>query len=506
MIYNAADLAGIYETGRGSIKLRAKYHVDSKNNCIEITEIPYTTNLEAIIDKIVNLVKANKIRNINDVRDETDLNGLRITIDFKRNANPDHIMQKLFNMTTLCDTFSCNFNFLVDGKPRTMGVRECLEEWLRFRINCIRRQMAYDINKMTTKAHLLEGLSKILLDIDKAIRIIRQTEEDRLVIPNLMDGFGIDQPQAEFIAEIKLRNLNKEHILGRVNELDCLRKDIIALKEIMGCDKKIEEVITRQLRDVSKKFGKPRKTEIITEEEIIEIPDEELVLDYPIKVIFTEHNYFKKIAMSSLRAGIEQNLKDGDRIIQEYEAANKADILFFSDKCNVYKMKAHEIADCKASSMGMYLPNMLGTEENERIICIAPTTGYSEYMIFGFANGKVAKVCLEAYVTKVNRRKLVNAYSDRARIVYAGIIEQDKDFLAITDRNRALIFNTSMIATNAAKNAMGAQVLELQKNSFMVKMIPAERFATEEIERYRAKTIPAKAKILSGHEKDANDW
>jgi DNA gyrase subunit A len=504
LIFNAAELAGIYETGRGSFKLQAKYQVDSKNNCIEITEIPYTTSIEVIIDKIVSLVKTNKIRDINDVRDETDLNGLRITIDIKRNANPDHIMHKLFNMTTLRDTFSCNFNFLVDGKPRTMGVKEILSEWLRFRITCLRRQIAYDIEKKTSHAHLLEGLSRILLDIDKAIRIIRQTEEDRMVIPNLMAGFSIDQPQAEFIAEIKLRNLNKEHILSRVNELENLRKEIMGLKETLEDDKKIEGIITCQLRDISKRYGKPRKTEIISEGQI-EIPDEEdLIVDYAVKIILTEHNYFKKIAMSSLRVGFEQNLKDGDQIAQELETVNKADILFFSDKCSVYKAKAYEMDDCKASNMGRYLPNILGMEENERIICMVATIDYSGFMIFGFINGKVAKVNLESYATKVNRKKLINAYSDKSKIVYIGFIGQDSDFLAIRDRNKALMFNTSLLTPNASKNAMGMQVLTARVNSYMTYLMPAERFICEKIEGYRYANIPAVGKFISIQDRESN--
>ena len=505
LIYNAAELAGIYETGRGSFKLRAKFQADSKNSCIEITEIPYTTSIEVIIDKIAALVKSGKIKDINDVRDETDLNGLRITLDIKRGTNPEHLMQKLFGMTTLCDSFNCNFNFLVDGRPKTMSVREILDEWLRFRINCVRRQTMYDIEKKTAQAHLLEGLSKILLDIDKAIRIIRQTEEDRMVIPNLMAGFKIDQPQAEFIAEIKLRNLNKEHILGRVKELENLNKEIAELKIISGSDQKIEEIITRELKEIAKKYGKPRRTEIISEEHVIEFPDEELIADYGVKLILTEHNYFKKIAMSSLRSTFEQNLKDEDKITQELESANKADILFFSDKCNVYKVKAYEINDIRASSMGEYLPNMLEMEENERVIYMAATAGYTGFMLFGFANGRAAKVNMEDYATKVNRKKLVNAYSDKAKIRYIGFIEQDADFMALTDRNKALLFNTSLLAPNATKNAMGVKVINLRPNSFMTELKPAGQFVSENAEYYRCEELPGDGHFITLADRTANN-
>jgi len=497
LIYNKEELAGIYETGKGSFKVRAKYHTDGKNSCIEITEIPYTTSIEIIIDKIVALVKANKIKDINDVRDETDLNGLRITLDIKRGTNPEHLMHKLFSMTTLCDTFNCNFNFLVDSRPKIMGIREILSEWLRFRITCVRRQTLYDIEKKTAQAHLLAGLSKILLDIDKAIRIIRQTEEDRLVIPNLMTGFNIDQPQAEFIAEIKLRNLNKEHILNRVKELENLNKEIEELKEVSGSDKKIEDIITRELKDIAKKYGKPRRTEIISEEYVTDIPAEELIADYPVKLILTEHNYFKKIALSSLRAGFEQNLKEEDKIKQEFETGNKYEILFFSDKCNVYKLKAYDINDCRASSMGEYLPNMLGMEENERIITMAATADYTEFMIFGFDNGKAAKVGVDAYATKANRKKLINAYSDRAKIKYIGFMEQDTDLLALTDKNRAVLFNTSLLAPNASKSAMGVQLIASRTPFLLARLIPAEQFACKDIEYYRVKELPAKGHFLT---------
>jgi len=503
LIYNAGEMAAIYETGRGSFKLRAKYRIDAKHSCVEITEIPYTTSIEVIIDKIASLIKANKIKDINDVRDETDLNGLRITLDIKRGANPDHLMQKLFGMTTLCDTFNCNFNFLVGGKPRNMGVREILDEWLKFRIECVRRQTTYDIEKKTAQAHVLEGLAQILIDIDKAIRIIRQTEEDRLVIPNLMAGFKIDQLQAEFIAEIKLRNLNKEHILNRVKELENLRGEIDELKAVRGSDKKIEEIIARELKEIARKYGKPRRTDIISEEHVVEVPDEELITDYAVKLILTEHNYFKKIAMSSLRQTFEQNLKDDDKIKQEIETGNKSDILFFSDKCNVYKAKAYEIADCRASSMGEYLPNMLGMEEKERIVYMIATADYSGFMLFVYANAKAAKVNVSDY--KANRKKLNNAYSDKAAAKYIGFLGQDADYFAITDKNRAVLFNTSLLAPNALKSTMGVKIINLRPNSLLASLMPAGEFICPDPEVFRCKELPADGHFIPERDRAANN-
>jgi DNA gyrase subunit A len=368
LIYKEKDIREIYSTGRGSFKLRGRYRFDKENNCIEIYEIPYTTTAEAIIDSVIDLVKKNKIRDIVDVRDETDLDGLKVTLDLKKNVDPDALMNKLYKLTSLEDSFGCNFNILINGRPKVLGIKGVLSHWVEFRVDCIKRQTLYDINKKSDKLHLLLGLEKILLDIDKAIRLIRETEEDAMVIPNLMEGFEVDQLQAEFIAEIKLRNLNKEYILNRVSEIDKLQKEIAQLKDIYGNDKKIKKIIVKQLEEVSKKYGQPRRTEILHEEYVEEITIEHFIEDYNLKLFFTKHNYLKKIPLTSLRTSPEHKLKDDDSIVQEVETHNKADLLLFSNKQVVYKMRIYEIEDCKASSLGEYLANLLGLDENEAII------------------------------------------------------------------------------------------------------------------------------------------
>ncbi len=493
LIYIKKEIEQIYDTGRGSFKLRSKYRYDNKNNCIEITEIPYSTTIEMIIDKISNLVKSGKIKEINDIRDETDLNGLKITLDIKRNTNVDLLMHKLFSMTPLQDSFSCNFNILIDGKPKVMGVKEILDEWIKFRLGCLKRQMAFDIEKKSEKIHLLEGLSKIALNINKAIKIIQNTEHDKDVIPNIMESFKVDELQAEFITEIKLRNLNKEYILKRTSELDSLKEEVLNLQEDIKDDNKIKAYICKQLKEVSKTYGKARKTEIISEEEITEIPDEHLIEDYGIKLFFTEHNYFKKISLVSLRSASEQKLKDDDNIYQEIETTNKADVLLFSNKANVYKVKAYELNDCKASSIGEYLPNMLGLEEDERIIYMTATTDYLGYMVFGFDTGKVAKINLESYATKVNRKKLINAYSDKEKLIFIQHILEDVDLVIIRDNDKKMLFNTSLILPKLTKNSIGVQVMALKKNSIVTNIYqPNEN--TEEA--FRSSKIPSTGRFI----------
>ncbi len=493
LIYNEKEIESIYETGRGGVKLRAKYRFDKKNSCIEIFEIPYSTTIEAIIDKIIALVKANKLRDINDVRDETDLGGLKITLDIKRGADPDIIMHKLFSMTTLSDTFSCNFNILIDGRPRTMGIREILGEWLRFRVGCIRRRIAYDIARKSEKLHLLEGLSKILLDIDKAIKIIRETENEQLVIPNLMKGFGISQTQAEFIAEIKLRNLNKEYLLNRINEISELQAELAELDAISKSDARIEEIICGELRDIVKKYGKPRRTEIIYKDDAPDISQETLIENYPVRLLLTEHNYFKKINIASLRSEPEQYMKDDDTVMVSFEAENKADVLFFSSGCNVYKAKLYELPECKASGLGEFLPNFLGLDENERIIFMTTTIDYGGWLFVAYENGKAAKVTMTAYATKMNRKKLVNALSDKSKPVFLDYIRDDCDYVAITNINKALLFNTALIASVSSKSSGGVQVFTLRKNTVLAEVKPAEAF-NGDANYFRVGKIPS-----SGH-------
>jgi len=491
LIYNKKEVSEIYNTGRGSFKLRAKYRFDKKNSCIEIYEIPYTTSTEAIIDSIVQLVKSGKIKEITDVRDETDLEGLKITLDIRKSADPDAIIKKLFKLTPLQDSFSCNFNILINGKPRVMGIKEILDEWLKFRVNCIKRQTLYDINKKSEKLHLLLGLQKILLDIDKAIKIIRNTEHEQDVVPNLMKGFGIDQVQAEFIAEIKLRNLNREYILNRVSEIESLQNEIDELKSVYESEKKINKIIIKQLGDVAKKYGQPRRTEIIEEEDIEEITEEHLIEDYNLKLFLSEQGYLKKIPLTSLRANPEQKLKDDDVLIQEVETHNKADLLLFSNKQDVYKLRIYEINDSKASSLGEYLPNLLQLDEEEKIIYLVATDNYRGFMLFSFENGKIAKVDLASYATKTNRKKLANAYSGLSPLVSIMFLEDDTELVAYSSINKVLIFNTLNISLKTTRDTQGIQVLKSKKGSILTAVKRIEESGIKDLDYYRTKNIPA---------------
>lgn len=491
LIFNEKNMREIYETGKGSFKVRAKYKYDKKNSCIEIYEIPYTTTTEAIIDSIIALVRSNKIKDITDVRDETDLNGLKITLDIKKSADPDTIMNRLYRQTTLEDSFNCNFNILVSGSPHVMGIRSILKEWVAFRVNCIKRRTLFDIEKKEAKLHLLLGLRKILLDIDKAIAIIRNTENDSQVIPNLMEGFGIDKLQAEFIAEIKLRNLNREYILDRVGEVDALQKEIADLKDIYGSEKRIKQIIVKQLGEIARKYGQPRKTEIICETSIEEITQEQLIEDYNLRLFLTEQNYLKKIPLVSLRSNPEHKLKDDDVIIQEVETRNKAELLLFSNRHTVYKLRIYDIPDCKASSLGEYLTNMLGLDEDERIIYITATDDYSGWMLFSFENGKCAKIDLGSYATKTNRKKLANAYSDISPLIDIRYIGEDADFVAYSSINKVLVFNTANINPKTTRNSQGVQVMKAKKGSRMCSVKTIEESGIREPDYYRTKTIPA---------------
>ncbi len=505
VIYNEKELSQIYETGRGSVKIRAKYSFDEKNNCIEIYEIPYTTNIEAIMDKIFALVKAGKIRDITDVRDETDLNGLKIAIDVKKNTKADLLMHRLYQMTPLADTFNCNFNLLIDSKPMTLGVRDILKQWVNFRIHSIQNQIAFDIGKKSEKYHLLIGLSKILMDIDKAISIIRHTEKEEMVVPNLMSGFSIDEKQAEYIAEIKLRNINKEYILKRIEELDSLKKEIQELKDILNDEQKIKALICTQLKQVSKKYGKPRKTQIISEEEIQYIPEQEFIEDYGIRLFLTEQNYFKKISLISLRSAGEQKLKEEDKIIFELETTNRADVLLFSNKQNLYKLKANDIVDTKASSFGDYLMNLLGMEADEKIIYMTATYDYSGFMVFLFENGKAAKVQLSSYATKTNRKKIINAYSNKSNIIFMKKLEEEEDLLLLRDTDKATLFHTALLPLTASKNASGIQVYKLKKNSVVTAVYEKSNFISDNVEYYRTEQIPTTGHFIQEIDKQKNN-
>lgn len=507
LIYDPKEIEQIYETGTGGFRMRAKYRYDKKNSLIEIYEIPYSTTIEAIIERIIKNVKENKLKEINDVRNETDLSGLKIAIDIKRNADPDKLMAKLYKLTPLSDRFSCNFNILVDGAPVTLGVKGILNEWLKFRTECVKRQTAYDLDKKYDKHHLLAGLKIIMLDIDKAIKIIRDTEAEADVIPNLMSGFGIDEVQAEYIAEIRLRNLNKEYLLNRVSEMEQLEAEMAHLSDVLKDPQLVKEIIIEDLNAVAKKYGAPRRTEIVLQEEMPDITTDDFIEDYGIKLFLTKDNYFKKITLVSLRSSGEQKLKDEDKIIQELETTNKADILLFSNKQNVYKVKAYDLPETKASNMGEYLNNLLDCEADESIVYMTATYDYSGYMLFAFENGKVAKVEMSSYATKVNRKRLINAYSNKSPLVSAYFTVEDTDMVLIRDTDKALLFNTELILPKATKNTVGVQVFTLKKkNSKLTRMLPRNEFMSEEAEkRYRTQQIPSGGHFISDADKTANN-
>ena len=463
IIFDRAAMEQIYKTGRGSIKVRSRYTYDKSANCIDITQIPPTTTIEAIVEKVIDLVKQGKVKEITDIRDETGLDGLKITIDLKRGADPDKLMQRLFRMTTLEDSFSCNFNVLIAGIPRVLGVRELFEEWTAFRMECVRRRTHYDLTKKKEKLHLLYGLKAILLDIDKAVRIVRETEEESEVVPNLMIGFGIDEIQAEYVAEIRLRHLNREFILKRTEEVNSLEEEIRDLEAILASKTRIKTIIVRELNEIAQKYGQPRRSHILYAEEIAEEEPVETVPDYPVNLFFTKEGYFKKITPLSLRMGGDQKLKDGDEIAQQMESTNAAELLFFSDKAQVYKLKAADFADTKASVMGEYVPARVQMDEGESAAYMAVTTDFKGYMLFVFDNGKVAKVELSAYYTKTNRRKLINAYSDKAPLAAALQISEDCDVLLTSSSGRRLLMNTALIAPKTTKSTQGVAVMNLKK-------------------------------------------
>ena len=491
LIYDEESIKKIYDTGRGSVRVRSKYRFDKKNGYIEIYEIPYSTTSEAIIDKIIELIKSGKIREINDLRDETDLNGLKITLDVKKSCDADLLMKKLFKMTPLEDSFSCNFNILDGTTPKVMGIKEILKNWSVFRQNCIKRKIKFDIDKMTHKLHLLEGLKKILLDIDKAIAIIRGTERDEDVVPNLMKGFDIDEVQANYIAEIKLRNLNKEYIVNRIKDVDELIKELDRLKKILGDDNEIKKIIISELKEISKKYGVDRRTEIIYDDDSEDVSVETVIEDYNLKILFTRDNYLKKISQVSLRSSGEQKLKDGDEILCEYDTTNKTDLLLFSDKCNCYKMKTYDIALCKASEWGHYVPNLCEMEPGEKIVFVLPTADYAGDLFFMFDNGKAARVSLKSYETKTNRKKLINAYTDKLNLVQIKYLPQDEDMVVYSSLDKILIFNTSVMQTKTTKNTQGVAVMNMKKKSTIAKVEFLKDVNFTNPDYYRAKNIPA---------------
>lgn len=500
IVYNEVQMREIFRTGRGSFKVRAKYTYDKPNNCIDITEIPPTTTSEAIIDKIIEKVKGGTAREISDVRDETDKKGLKITIDLKRGTDPDKLMKKLFKSTPLEDSFACNFNVLIAGVPRVLGVRDLLLEWIAFRSECVRRRVYFDLSKAKERLHLLEGLQKILLDIDKAIRIIRSTEEEAEVVPNLMIGFGIDKVQAEYVAEIKLRHLNREYILKRTKDIENLRADIEDMEDILSSKARIKKIIVSELQNVVKKYDKPRRSEILYAESLEDDEPVEEIPDYPVHLFFTKDGYFKKITPQSLRMSGEQKLKDGDSVVQTLEATNNTDLLFFTDRCQVYKAKAADFDDTKASVLGDFVPTHLHMDPGESAIYMAVTTDYNGYMLFFFENGKLAKVDLSAYETKTNRKKLIKAYCEKFPLAAIRQITEDCELVVQSTAGRILLLNTGAITPKTTKDTQGVAVMTLKKGHRLSSVRDYKEGEFVKPARYRTRSLPAAGALLSAED------
>ena len=501
ILYNKAELDKIYSTGRGSVTVRSRYTYDKQNNCIDITEIPPTTTIEAIMDKVIDLIKAGRIREIADMRDETDLNGLKLTIDLKRGQDPDKLMARLFKATPLEDSFACNFNVLIGGQPRVLGVRQILLEWIAFRSECVRRRTYYDLQGKQKRLHLLRGLEAILLDIDKAIEIVRNTAEESEVVPNLMIGFGIDEVQAEYVAEIKLRHLNREYILKRTEEIEELEKAIADLEDILKRPARIRKIIMTELGDVAKKYGSPRKTEILYDLPNDSAADEQNEIpDYPVTVFFTREGYFKKITPQSLRMSGEQKLKDGDEVVYTKETTNSAELLFFTNHAQVYKSRASEFADTKASVLGDYVASKLEMEEGEVPLFMTVTVDYRGYMLFFYQNGKCAKIPLASYMTKQNRRKLLKAYSDKEELAAMLHIEEETELAVFTSGGtggpRLILVGSALIPEKATRDTAGINMVTLKKNARIAKVRLAAGLELKDPHRYRVRTLPAAGALL----------
>ena len=497
ILYDPKEMAEIYRTGRGSFRIRAKWRYLKEGNLIEIYEIPYTTSTEAILDKVAELTKAGKIREIADMRDETDLSGLKLTIDLKRGVDPEKLMARLMRLTPLQDSFPCNFNILIEGSPQVLGVGQILEEWTAWRAGCIKRRVYFQLQKKKDRLHLLKGLKKILLDIDLAIKIIRETESDAEVIPNLMIGFGIDQVQAEFVAEIKLRNINKEYILKRIADTEALAKEIEELQEILGSEKKIRDIIIKELKAVADKYGQPRRTALVHAGELtLEAPEED-VPDYPVTVFLSREGYFKKITAQSLRMSSEQKFKEGDGLAFTQEATNRSELLVFTDKCQVYKTRLSEFDDTKASVLGDFLPAKLSMDEGESVLAVILPGDYRGSLLFLFENGKAARVDLSGYATKSNRRKLTGAYSDKSPVKAMFLLQDgERELVLYSSDGRALIFSTAQLAVKTTRNTQGVAVMTLRKNKILEQAIPLEESTIQNQARYRVRSLPAAGAIL----------
>ncbi len=504
LIFDEAATREIYSTGRGSFKLRAKWRYVREGNLIEITEIPYSTATEVIMDKVAELIKAGKIKEIADMRDETDLGGLKLTIDLKRGVDPDKLMQKLFRLTPLQDSFPCNFNILIAGMPRVMGVGEILEEWTAWRMDCVKRRIFYQIQKKEDRLHLLKGLERILLDIDKAIRIIRETELESEVVPNLMIGFGIDEIQANFVAEIKLRNINKEYILKQTRTASQLEQEISDLRDTLNSSRKLKNVIIRELQGVSEKFGKPRKTQILYQvpETVVE-EEAEAAPDYPVTLFVSREGYLKKITQQSLRVSGEQKFKEGDGLLLTEQTTNKAEFLVFTNRFQCYKSRLSDFDDGKASQLGDYLPQKLGFDVGEAMTALILAGDYKGFVLFFFENGKVAKVPLSAYETKTNRKKLTGAYSDKSKLVKALSFGADTQVAVYSSDGRAAVFSTAQLLPKATRSTLGVAVMTLKRKAVVCDAVPLEQSGIVNVSRYRSKTLPTAGALLK--QEDAPD-
>ena len=503
IIYDEKAFQQVYETGKGSIRLRAKYVYDKSDNCVDVLAIPSSTTCEVIIEKIIDLVKQGKVREISDVRDETGIDGLKITIDLKRGTDPDKLMAKLFKLTTLEDSYACNFNVLIAGVPRVLGVRELLEEWIAFRIECVKRRTFYDRTKKAEKLHLLKGLEKILLDIDKAIKIIRETDEEAEVVPNLMIGFGIDQVQAEYVAEIKLRHLNREYILKRTQDIEDLEREIAELDDILKSKSRVKTIIVKELKSVADKYGQPRKSMIIYEDTAAYVEEVDEVPDYPCTFFFTKEGYFKKVKTQSLRMMGAHKLKEGDEVTQEIAANNNCDLLFFTDKAQVYKAKANDFTDTKTSVLGEYVAAKLGMDEDENAVYLVVTKDYKGILLFAFENGKAAKVPLEAYATKTNRKKLTGAYSDKNPLAAMLWIDEDREVLFTASSGRMLLVHTGALALKTTRSTQGVSVMKLKKGHRLFSLSEYREGTFKKPQRYRTKSLPALGALPTSE--DSND-
>ena len=500
VIFEIDKMREVYATGRGSIRVRGACAYDKKNNCIDITEIPPTTTVEAIIDKVIELVKTNKLREVSDIRDETDKSGLKITIDLKRGANPDKVIAALYKRTPLEDPFPCNFNVLIGGTPMTLGVKDLLNEWIAYRQECVKRRTYFELSKAKDRLHLLKGLEKILLDIDKAIKIVRETEEEAEVVPNLMIGFGIDEIQAEYVAEIKLRHLNREYIIKRLDDIEKLEKDIADMEDILAHKNRISRIIISELKKVSDKYGQDRRTKIVYDDELEEEEEVEAAPDYNVMIFFTREGYFKKITPQSWRMGNTHKLKENDEIVLAMEASNNTELLFFTDKQQVYKSRVSEFEECKASVLGDFVKSKLEMDDDENVLACIPLTKYAGYLLTFFENGKVAKVDMAAFETKTNRKKLLNAYSGKSPAVAFRYVTEDKDFVLTTSNGRYLLFNSGAILSKTTKDTQGVQVLTVKKGHKVTAVQDYKEGRFVKPGRYQSKNLPAAGAILSAED------